>query len=71
SRIADPGEPTEWKQFEEPYRPMNGKTFDPERLKAGGYAIAVVMTSSRQGAYFEGAVGSVLYVDELKINWKE
>ena len=50
---------------------MNGKTFDEARLAQNGYAIAIVATSSRQGAYFEGAVGSVLYVDELHIEWKD
>ena len=41
-----------------------------ERLKSGKYAIAVVATSSRQGAYFEGAIGSVLWVDELRVVWQ-
>ena len=70
ARIADPGEPSTWTYFEEPFRPMNGKTFDPSRLKRNGYAIAVVMTSSRQGAYFEGAVGSTLWVDDIKVTYK-
>ena len=34
-----------------------------------GYAIAIVASSSRQGHYFEGAVGSTLYIDELRITW--
>ena len=46
---------------------MNGKEFSLERMADRGYAIAVVMTSSREGAYFKGAVGSTLYVDEIKI----
>ncbi|MCG5125800.1 PCMD domain-containing protein [Candidatus Saccharibacteria bacterium] len=29
------------------------------------------MTSSRQGAFFEGAIGSTLYVDNIKITWKQ
>ncbi len=70
ARIDNPGEPAEWKHFSEPFRPMNGKRFDENRLRADGYAIAVVATSSRQGAYFEGAVGSTLYVDELRIVWE-
>lgn len=70
ARIANPGEPGEWKKFVEPFRPMNGKTFEEDKLRKDGYAIAIVATSSRQGAYFEGAVGSVLYVDELKITWE-
>ena len=70
ARIDNPGEPQEWKRFMEPFRPMNGKEFEEERLRNDGYAIAIVATSSRQGAYFEGAIGSVLYVDELRIIWE-
>lgn len=69
ARIDDPGEPQTWTYFSEPFREMNGKTFDEARLRNDGYAIAIVATSSRQGAYFEGAVGSTLYVDELRIEW--
>lgn len=70
ARIDNPGEPKEWTEFKEPYRLMPGKTFSEERLRNDGYAISVVATSSRQGAYFEGAIGSVLYVDEIKIVWE-
>lgn len=70
ARIDDPGEPSEWTRFSEPFRPMNGKSFDEERLRDEGYAIAIVATSSRQGAYFEGAIGSTLYIDELYIAWE-
>ena len=69
ARIDNPGEPQEWKHFVEPFKPMNGKVFDKERFLNDGYAITVVATSSRQGAYFEGAVGSTLIVDELEITW--
>lgn len=57
----------DWVHFSESFKPMNGKEFDAERLARGGYAIAIVMTSSRQGAYFEGAIGSTLYVDQLRV----
>lgn len=71
ARIDNPGEPSEWTHFSEPFRLMPGKEWSEERLRADGYAIAVVATSSRQGAYFSGAVGSELWVDELKVNWEE
>ena len=58
---------SEWVHFSEPFKPMNGKALDADRLARGGYAIAIVMTSSRQGAYFEGAIGSTLYVDQLRV----
>lgn len=70
ARIANPGEPAEWTRFEEPFRLMPGKQFDEQRLGRDGYAITVVCTSSRQGAYFEGAIGSTLYVDELRVVWE-
>lgn len=57
----------EWNFFSEEFKPMNGKDFSAERLADDGYAIAVVMTSSRQGAYFKGAKNSTLYVDEIKL----
>lgn len=71
ARIANPGEPAEWTRFSEPFRLLPGKEWSEERVRTDGYAIAVVATSSRQGAYFEGAVGSELWVDELKVNWEE
>ena len=39
---------------------------DREQLANRGYNLAVVCTSSIEGASFRGAVGSTLYVDELK-----
>ncbi len=70
ARIDNPGEPAEWTHFREPFRPMNGKEFSEQRLRSDGYAITIVATSSREGAYFEGAAGSTLYVDELRIIWE-
>ena len=71
ARIDDPGEPEEWTAFNEPFKMIEGKVWDEQRMSVNGYAISVVMTSSRQGAYFIGAVGSELFVDEVKINWEE
>lgn len=70
ARIDNPGEPQEWQFFSEDFKLREGKTFDYGRLTNDGYAIAVVCTSSRQGAYFEGAIGSTLFVDELRIVWE-
>lgn len=69
AELKSPGEPDEWTSFEIPYVPANGKVFDWQKLEKGEYAITVVASSSKGGAFFEGAVGSTLYVDELKINW--
>lgn len=70
ARIADPGQPVEWVHFSQPFVLMPGKEWSEERLNKDGYAITVVATSSRQGAYFEGAVGSTLWIDEFKVVWE-
>ena len=56
-----------WVSFQLPFVFREGKTIDPDKLDNGIYNIAVVMTSSINGDYFSGAVGSTLYVDELEI----
>ena len=71
AQIENPGEPSEWTSFRIPFEYMNGKSFDPERLLSTGYAITVVASSSQDGAFFQGAVGSTLYVDNLRIEWEE
>lgn len=70
ARIDNPGEPQEWTKFSEDFKLMPGKAIDYNLLANNGYAIAVVATSSRSGAYFEGAIGSTLYIDELRIVWQ-
>ena len=44
---------------------------DPELLANRGYNLAVVFTSSIEGAYFKGAIGSTLYIDEVKVICEE
>lgn len=70
AEIKNPGEPDQWTEFMIPFEAMNDKVFDPERLANNGYAITVVASSSKDGAFFEGAVGSTLHVDELSIIWE-
>lgn len=70
AEIKNPGEPDQWTEFMIPFEAINDKEFDPERLANNGYAIAVVASSSKDGAFFEGAVGSTLHVDELSIIWE-
>lgn len=43
------------------------RPFDRERLKEYKYNLAVVFTSSRDGAYFAGALGSTLCVDNVEV----
>lgn len=65
--IADQHETDEWTRFELPFAVREGKTIDPAKLEAGKYNLAVVFTSSIEGATFSGAVGSTLYIDEVEI----
>ena len=67
AQIENPGEPQEWTSFELPFLEKNGKVFDRDKLANGAYAIALVFTSSLEGASFCGAVGSTLYVDEVEL----
>lgn len=58
----------EWKEFHVPFVLREGKSIDPVKLAAGGYSLTIVMTSSIEGDYFSGAIGSRLLVDELEIS---
>lgn len=60
-----------WSKFSFPFEARNGKTIDADRLKKGGYKLAIVFSSSVEGAFFKGAIGSTLYVDEVKLSIKE
>ncbi len=57
----------EWTQFNVPYVYRPGKTVDPQKLIEGKYSITVVFSSSIDGDYFSGAIGSNLLVDEVFI----
>ena len=68
ARIEDHGAKSEWTRFELEFDyGRYGKSVDETRLSAGGYNIAIVMSSSIGGASFRGAVGSTLYVDEIEL----
>lgn len=56
-----------WKQFNFKFEPRNGKSIDPDKLGKGIYKLAIVFSSSVDGAKFEGAVGSTLYIDKVTI----
>lgn len=60
-------ETDEWKRFELNFQLQNGKDIDPDGLRNGKYKLAVVFTSSIEGAYFRGAIGSELCIDEVEI----
>ena len=71
ARIDNPGEPQDWTDFREEFKPVNGKSFELNRLAEDGYAIAVVATSSREGAYFKGAIGSTLRIKHLRVVYED
>ncbi len=56
-----------WKPFYCDFRPMNGLTVDREKLANGEYKLGLVFSSSIEGASFNGAIGSVLLIDEVTI----
>ena len=49
------------------HHPLPGKFIDKEKLKDGKYNVAIVFTSSLEGAYFNGAIGSTLLIDEVEL----
>ena len=64
---ADAVETDQWTEFEIPFVPMNGKTVDEQKLEEGKYKLGIVFSSSIEGNYFKGAVGSTLWVDEVEL----
>ena len=67
AQLKDWNETDDWVRFAIPFEPVNGRTVDTEKLKNGKYSLAIIMSSSKDGATFNGAIGSTLYVDELQL----
>ncbi len=67
AEIPDRHASDEWVSFNVPFICREGKSIDHFKLKSGAYNMAVVMSSSQDGDYFCGAIGSTLMVDELLI----
>lgn len=64
-------ESDQWTSFELPFEPVKGRTINETDLQNGKYKLGIVLSSSVDGAYFKGAVGSTLYVDELELICEE
>lgn len=58
----------EWTRFEMFFE---GGEADQELVLAHGYNMTIVFSSSKDGASFEGAVGSVLYIDEVEVSFED
>lgn len=59
------GNTPEWHHFSVDFKYK--KTIDPTKLKNGGYSLAIVSSSSSDGANFLGAIGSTLWIDSFKL----
>lgn len=58
----------EWTRFDMLFE---GSDADPKILSSLGYNLTLVFSSSKDGASFEGAIGSTLYIDEVKVSFKD
>ena len=58
-------ETDKWTRFSISFKKL--KPIDKQKLREGKYSLAIIMSSSKDGATFDGAVGSTLYVAELQL----
>lgn len=61
----------EWTAFNLNFKLQPGKAIDPVKLANRSYSLAIVSSSSINGATFEGAVGSTLWIDDFSIKCAE
>ena len=54
---------TQWEMF------FEGKDAPDDIVSAQGFNLALVFSSSKYGAQFEGAIGSTLYIDEVEVSY--
>lgn len=67
ARVTERKVSDDWVYFSIPFVMQEGKTIDQKKLKEGKYSYSIIASSSENGDIFEGAVGSTLWIDELKI----
>lgn len=65
AQLPDVSTTTEWTGFSVDF--VYRQNIDKAKLKTGGYNLAVVCSSSTNGAFFMGAVGSTLWIDKLTV----
>lgn len=61
--LADGSGVADWKEFSVPFTKLEGKTYDATKK----YYLAIICSSSAEGDRYEGAPGSTLLVDNLKV----
>ena len=54
-----------WTQFKEDFRFI--QSFSQDILENRGYSLAIVFSSSADGDFFQGAIGSTLCIDNVRI----
>ena len=64
ARLSSVPATDDWTEFEMTFE---GEELDRQKLKDKKYNLALVFSSSKDGAQFEGAIGSTLYIDEVEI----
>ena len=64
-------ETDQWTAFNLSFKAQNGKEISETELQKGKYKLGIVFSSSVDGAYFKGAVGSTLYIDEVELICEE
>lgn len=69
ARIDNAKETDQWTEFYLPFTFRPGKFVDQGKLEAGKYNLTIVFSSSIRGNHFEGAPGSTLYIDEVKLGY--
>ena len=67
AQVAQLPEASEWTPFSMDF--SQTAPIDPDLLARRGYSLALVFSSSKTGDTFEGAVGSTLYIDQVKIDF--
>lgn len=64
--IDDTGD-DDWHEFKASFMYYNNKDLDQETLENRGYSLAIVFSSSKDGDHFNGAIGSTLILDDVRI----
>lgn len=65
AQVPDVTDTDDWTEFSVNFD--YSTPIDRTLLAGRGYSLAVVFTSSTEGARFRGAIGSTLYIDEVKV----
>ena len=62
--VQDRSEKADWTRFDIPFVYKEGESMDYSQYD---YKLAIVFSSSKRGAFYEGAIGSALYIDEVEV----